>query len=177
MSENRKPGPSVETVPDGDDRVRLVCPECGYIEYRNPKVVVGAVCVWEDRFLLCRRDIEPRRGYWTMPAGYLELNETTAAGAAREAWEEARVRVEVTGLIGVYELPHISQVYVIHKAAMLSPDYAAGPESQDVCLFAWQDLPWDELAFPSVAWAHRRYHAGDPPDVHVHERGSPAGGL
>ena len=89
MVSERKIGPSVETVPEGEDRIRLVCPDCGYISYENPKVVVGAVCVWQDRFLICRRAIEPRQGRWTIPAGYLELGETTADGARREVQEEA----------------------------------------------------------------------------------------
>ena len=90
-------------IPEGDDRSRLTCLECGYIAYENPKIVVGAVCVWKQKFLMCRRAIEPRKGYWTFPAGYLELNETMADGAAREVREEASAEVSVTGLLGIYE--------------------------------------------------------------------------
>ena len=103
-------GPSVRSIPDGDSRERLVCPDCGFISYDNPKVVVGSVAVWEERILLCRRAIPPRVGLWTLPAGYLELNETTDAGAAREAWEEARARIAIDGLLAVYNIPRISQV-------------------------------------------------------------------
>jgi len=153
-------GPSVETIPEGDDRLRLTCPDCGYIAYDNPKIVVGAVCVWEDRFLLCKRAIEPRKGWWTIPAGYMELNETFAEGAARETWEEACARIEITGVIGIYEIPRISQIYVLHSAKMLNADFAAGPESEDVALVAWEDIPWKDLAFPSVTWALEHYRNG-----------------
>ena len=161
MSDTLKSGPSIHRVPDGDDRPRLTCPDCGYIAYDNPKIVAGAVCTWEGRILLCKRAIEPRLGYWTIPAGYLELNETTAEGAARETWEEARARINITGVLGVYEIPRISQVYVIHTADMLSADFAPGPESEDVVLVDWADIPWDELAFPSITWALKYYRDGD----------------
>ncbi|MBT5519865.1 MAG: NUDIX hydrolase [Rhodospirillales bacterium] len=172
MSSTEKPsgniGPSTHTIPDGDDRPRLTCLDCGYIAYDNPKVIVGAVCVWEDKFLMCRRAIEPRKGYWTIPAGYLELNETTADGAAREAWEEATAQIEITGLLGIYEIPRISQVYVIHKAVMSTLDFAAGPESEDVQLLTWEDIPWDDLAFPSVSWALERFREGSGPVIFEH---------
>jgi len=163
----RRSGPSVEAIPVGDNRVRLVCPDCGYVEYKNPKIIVGAVCVWQDRFLLCRRAINPRQGFWTMPAGFMELGETTADGARREVREEAGADVEVIGLIGIYEIPRISQVYVIHHARMISPAFAAGSESAEVRLFGWDQIPWDELAFPSVTWALKQCHAGARPSVQV----------
>ncbi len=153
----------MESVPEGDNRIRLVCPDCGYIHYDNPKVVVGAVCTWEGKVLLCRRAIEPRLGYWTIPAGFLELEESTAEGAAREVWEEARAKVEMDGLIGVYDIPHISQVYVIYHAHMTTPEFASGPESQDVVLSDWKDIPWDDLAFSSITWALRRFGKGAGP--------------
>jgi ADP-ribose pyrophosphatase YjhB (NUDIX family) len=159
MSGKRPAGPSVMAVPAGDDRERLVCPDCGFVQYENPKVIVGAVCVWQDRTLLCRRAIEPRRGFWTMPAGFMELDETTAEGAAREVWEEARARVAVEDLLGVYEIPHIGQIYMVYRARLLTPDFAPGPESEDVALFAWNAIPWDNLAFPSVTWALRTFQA------------------
>lgn len=165
MGKNKKTGPSVKEVPPGDDRERLVCPDCGYVAYDNPKIVTGAVVVWEDRFLICRRAIEPRKGYWTIPAGYLELNETTAEGAKREAWEEARAEVEIDGLIGIYEIPRISQIYVVHRARMTSPDHAAGPESEAVTLAPWEDIPWDDIAFPSITWALKRFREGLGPGI------------
>jgi ADP-ribose pyrophosphatase YjhB (NUDIX family) len=146
-------GPSVRRVPEGDNRERLVCPDCGFIHYDNPKVVVGAVATWEDRILLCLRAINPRRGFWTLPAGYLELNETVIDGARREAWEEARAEIEIDGLLGLYNVPRISQVQIFFRARLVSPDVSAGPESEEVGLFTWDEIPWDDLAFPSVRWA------------------------
>ncbi len=146
-------GPVARRIPPGEDRERLVCDTCGFINYVNPKIVVGAVVLWGDRILLCRRAIEPRDGWWTLPAGYMEERETTVEGAQREAWEEARARIEIDALIGVYNIPRISQVQMIYRARLLSPDVSAGPESREVGLFAWDEIPWDELAFPSVRWA------------------------
>lgn len=160
-------GPSVEAVPEGDNRTRLVCPDCGYIEYDNPKVVVGAVCDWQGKLLMCRRAIEPRKGFWTFPAGFMELGETMAEGAAREVWEEARARVEIGSLIGVYEVPRVSHIYVLYRARMLSDEFAAGEESEEVGLFDWYDIPWEALAFPSIEWGLKRYHEGGAPSAHV----------
>ncbi|MCW8836355.1 MAG: NUDIX hydrolase [Rhodospirillales bacterium] len=157
MTEGSKTGPSIRIVPDGDDRERLTCPDCGFIHYENPKVIVGAVCEWEGKVLLCKRAIEPRSGYWTMPAGYMELNETAAEGAAREVWEEARAKVEIIDLLGVYDIPRISQVYLVYRAVMSTPDFAPGPESEEVGLFDWDAIPWDNLAFPSVVWSLEHY--------------------
>jgi ADP-ribose pyrophosphatase YjhB (NUDIX family) len=150
-------GPTILTIPEGDNRERMVCPDCGFINYENPKIVVGSVCLWQERILLCRRAINPRRGYWTLPAGYLELNESTSAGAIREAWEEAQARIVIDGLLAVYDIPRISQVQIIYRAHLDAPDFAAGPESLEVRLFAWDEIPWDELAFPSVRWALDHY--------------------
>ncbi len=150
-------GPSLRTVPEGDTHERMVCPDCGFIAYENPKVVVGSVVVSGDRFLLCRRAIEPRRGFWTLPAGYLEVNESTMAGATREAFEEARARIAIEGLLAVYDIPRISQVQGIYRARLAEPSFEAGPESLEVRLFAWEELPWDDLAFPSVHWSLRHF--------------------
>jgi ADP-ribose pyrophosphatase YjhB (NUDIX family) len=140
-------------VPEGDNRERQVCPDCGFVHYDNPKVVVGSVVFWQERILLCRRAIEPRRGFWTLPAGYLELNESTAEGALREAWEEAQAPIALEGLLAVYNIPRLSQVQLIYRARLLRPEFAAGPESLEVALFAWDEIPWPDLAFPSVKWA------------------------
>ncbi len=153
MTGSAPSGPSVRTIPEGDDRERLTCPDCGFVHYENPKVVTGVVALWHQEILLCRRAIAPRAGYWTLPAGYLELNETTAEGAAREAWEEARARVEIDRLLAVYDIPRISQVQMFFRARLLSPEIEPGPESQEVGLFCWDEIPWDQLAFPSVCWA------------------------
>lgn len=140
-------------VPEGDDRERRVCRDCGFIDYVNPKIVVGSVAAWEGRILLCRRAIPPRRGFWTLPAGYLEERETPERGAAREAWEEARARIAIDQLMAVYTIERLSQVQLIYRAALTGPEIAAGPESQEVGLFAWDAIPWAEIAFPSVHWA------------------------
>lgn len=150
-------GPRVRTIPDGDNRPQLVCPDCNYIQYQNPLIVVGAIASWDDKILLCRRAIEPRKGYWTMPAGYLELNEAAAHGAVRETLEEACAEIEIDALLAVYNIPRISQVQLIYRAKMISPDFAPGEESEDVALFEWDRIPWDNLAFPSVIWALNHY--------------------
>jgi ADP-ribose pyrophosphatase YjhB (NUDIX family) len=154
MSEETRPrGPVVRAVPEGDNRERLVCADCGFIHYDNPKIVVGSVVRADQRILLCRRAINPRQGYWTLPAGYLELNETTGEGALREAYEEACAHIALDGLLAVYNIPRLSQVQIIYRARLLDPRIAAGPESEAVGLFAWDEIPWPELAFPSVHWA------------------------
>ncbi len=140
-------------VPEGDSLERLVCRDCGHIHYVNPKIVVGAVIEADGRILLARRAIHPRRGYWTLPAGYLEERESTQAGAAREAMEEAGAAIEIDRLLAIYDIPRISQVQLIYRARLASPDFAAGPESLEVALFDWEEIPWGELAFPSVHWA------------------------
>ncbi|MDP6353431.1 MAG: NUDIX hydrolase [Alphaproteobacteria bacterium] len=158
-------GPSVVMVPEGDNRPRKVCPDCGFIHYRNPLVVVGAVCVWRGRILLCRRAIAPRHGYWTLPAGYLELEETTVQGAIREVREEACAEIEIERLLGVYDIARISQVQLIYAARLKSDAIAPGVESLEVALFEWDRIPWDDLAFPSVRWALDHYReAGDGDD-------------
>ena len=165
-SERPRPaGPVVRAVPPGDNRERLVCEDCDFILYENPVVVVGAVSTWEDKILMCRRAIEPRMGYWTIPAGYLELKETTAEGAIRETHEEALADIEIETLLAVYNIPRLSQVQVIYAARLLSPDVAPGSESLDVELCAWDEIPWDDIAFPSVHWAlnnYRTYASGEP---------------
>ena len=154
MAEQRKlRGPVDRAVPPGDNRERLVCGDCGYIVYDNPKIVVGSVVRHRGRYLLCRRAIEPRLGYWTLPAGYLELNETTEAGALREAWEEAQARIEIEGLLAIYNIPRLSQVQLIYRARLVGEAFAPGPESQAVELFGWDEIPWADLAFPSVRWS------------------------
>jgi ADP-ribose pyrophosphatase YjhB (NUDIX family) len=142
--------------PAGEETERFVCPGCGTVHYQNPKVVVGAVCLVADRVLLCRRAIEPRPGFWTIPAGYLELGESTEAGARREAYEEARARIEIEGLLAVYNVVRIAQVQVLYRAKLLSEDVSAGSETAEVALFGWRDIPWGELAFPTVHWVLAR---------------------
>lgn len=161
-------------VPPGDDRERLVCDSCGHVHYDNPKVVVGSVAMSNGRILLVRRAIPPRIGFWTLPAGYLELGETAEAGAAREAWEEARATISLNGLIAVYSIPRISQIQLIYRARLDNPHVEAGPESQEVGLFDWTDIPWTDIAFPSVHWAlHHAREIGEA--VTFAPRGNPPG--
>lgn len=143
-------------VPALDDRERHVCAVCETVHYANPKVVVGSVCTIGERLLLCRRAIPPRSGFWTIPAGYLELGETAEEGAVREAWEEARAAIAIEGLIAVYSIKRIDQVQLLYRANLASPEVAAGPESLEVMLTGWDAIPWEELAFPTVHWVLRR---------------------
>ncbi|MCG7971068.1 MAG: NUDIX hydrolase [Candidatus Thiodiazotropha taylori] len=144
-------GAKVEVkVPDGDNRPRHVCDSCSTIHYQNPKIVVGCIPVWEDQILLCRRAIEPRYGLWTLPAGFMENGETSQQGAARETLEEATARVDVEGLYGLYNLPHINQVYLIFRSRLLDLEFAAGTESLEVALFKESEIPWQEMAFPVI---------------------------
>jgi ADP-ribose pyrophosphatase YjhB (NUDIX family) len=156
MAERDK-GPRIREIPAGDNRQRLVCPDCDYIAYENPKVVVGVVATWEDKLLMCRRAIEPRKGYWTLPAGFMEMGESPEEGAAREAWEEARARLEIVDLLSLYSLSHISQLQLFFRARLLTPDVSAGPESEEVGLFTFNNLPDSDVAFPSVRWAIDHY--------------------
>ena len=168
------PGTFVRQIPEGDDRERLVCPDCGFVNYENPKIVVGSVALWGPRILLARRSIHPRRGYWTLPAGYLEQHEGADEGALREAWEEARARIEIDQLLAVYSIPRISQVQLIYRARLLSPDVSPGEESLEVALFEWAEIPWDELAFPSVGWA-LNHHRELADEAAFAPRGNPPG--
>ena len=153
MTDKSPQGPIHREIPDGDNRERLVCQDCGFINYVNPKIVAGAVVLYEDKILLCKRAIDPRSGYWTLPAGFMEERETVPEGAMREAMEEANAQIEIDALLGVYNIPRISQVQMIYRARLLDPNVWAGPESEEVALYRWEDIPWDDLAFPSVVWA------------------------
>ena len=160
----------VRTIPDGDTIERQVCTACGYVAYENPKIVVGSVVSEGGRILLCRRAIEPRSGYWTLPAGYLELNETTAEGARREAMEEAGADIAIDGLLALYDVSRIGQVQIMYRASFAKPGIQAGIESLEVRMFAWEDIPWDTIAFPTVHWALQAWReAGSGP------LGAPAG--
>lgn len=141
-----------QRVPDGDSIERRVCGHCGFVDYQNPKIVVGAVVRHEGKILMCRRAIEPRSGFWTIPAGYMELGETPEAGAAREALEEACASIRIESLLAIYSVPRISQVQLIYRATLADPSIAAGPESTEVALYGWDEIPHDEIAFPTVHW-------------------------
>jgi ADP-ribose/FAD diphosphatase len=150
-------GPLDRRIPAGDDRERAVCAGCGVVHYENPRNVVGCLVEHEGGVLLCRRAIEPARGRWTLPAGFLELDEGLTAGAARETWEEARARVEILAPLATLDLLHIGQVYTLFRARLAAPQFEAGPESLAVELFAPQALPFGEVAFPVVEVALRLY--------------------
>ena len=142
-----------EATPDGDTLPRLMCDNCGFVAYDNPKIVVGAVVRYGRQIMLCRRAIEPSRGLWTLPAGYLEHGESPEDGAAREAYEEATAEIVIEGLLAVYTIRRIGQVQLIYRARLASASFAPGPESEAVRLFPEDALPWADLAFPSVHWA------------------------
>ncbi len=167
-------GPIVRRVPEGDDLPRLVCDACGFIRYENPKIVVGSVATWEGRILLCRRAIEPQAGFWTLPAGFLELREDPEHGARREAEEEACAAIEIDALLAVYTIPRISLVQLIYRARLARPAIAPGIESLEVALFAPESIPWESLAFPSVTWA-LRHHAEAPASGGFAPFSNPAG--
>lgn len=149
---------SVElTIPEGDSLPRYVCTACNMIHYQNPKIVVGCIPEWEDKVLICKRAIEPRLGWWTLPAGFMENNETLAQAAARETLEEANARVEIGNLFTVYSLPHISQVYFLFRARLLDLDFKPGIESLEVKLVSELEIPWDEMAFRVIHDPLKRY--------------------
>jgi len=140
----------VHKVPEGDSLLRAVCDACGHIQYVNPKIVVGCLPVHGDRILMCKRAIEPRYGLWTLPAGFMENDETASEGAAREALEEANAKVEIDDLYSVYSIPHINQVYMMFLARLVDPDVSPGVESLEVKLVTESEIPWDQLAFTMV---------------------------
>lgn len=146
-------------VPAGDNRERDVCPGCGAVHYENPKIVAGCIAEWEGRILLCRRAIEPRYGQWTLPAGFMENEETTQQAAMRETLEEASAEVEIADLYALFNLPHINQVYMLFRGHLREPRFAPGVESLDVALFDEGDVPWAQLAFPVVHECLRLFFA------------------
>ncbi|MCK6429021.1 MAG: NUDIX hydrolase [Burkholderiaceae bacterium] len=150
----------VRRVPQGDNRERDCCDHCGTIHYVNPRPVVGTIPVWRDRILLCRRAIEPRYGKWTLPAGFMEIGETTAEGALRETLEEAGARVELGPLYTMIDVPYVEQVHIFFRAQLLDLDFAPGAESLEVRLFDEREIPWDEIAFRTVAMT-LRFHLED----------------
>ncbi len=150
----------VLSVPPGDNRQRFVCSACGEIHYQNPKLVTGCIPEWEDKLLLCRRAIEPRYGLWTLPAGFMENEESAQQGAARETLEEANARVSVEQLYTIFNLPHISQVYLLFRGKLDDLDFSPGSESLEVALFREDEIPWEQLAFP-VIYETLRYYFED----------------
>ncbi|MGI9203883.1 MAG: NUDIX hydrolase [Woeseiaceae bacterium] len=154
-------------IPSGDTRERWVCVACGVIHYQNPKIVVGCVPERDGKILLCKRAIEPRYGYWTAPAGFMELGEDIAEGAARETLEEACAQVQTGRLFAAVDVIYAGQLHLFFTAKLLG-DYAAGDESLEVRLFDIADLPWDEMAFSSNSFALQKYIEDDGKDNGVH---------
>jgi ADP-ribose pyrophosphatase YjhB (NUDIX family) len=146
-------------VPEGDQLPRFVCPACGTIHYQNPKLVVGCVPVHEGRILLCRRAIQPRLGFWTVPAGFMENGETLQQAAARESKEEALADVEIGSLLSIVHVIHAHQVHVFFRAQLRSPAIGAGVESLEVMMVEPEAIPWPEIAFPSTTFTLQRYFA------------------
>lgn len=146
-------------VPGGDTQERDVCTTCGFIHYVNPKIVTGSIVRHEGRILLCRRAIAPRIGFWTLPAGFMEVGETAEQSAMREAREEANANIVIDRLLAVYTIPRIAQVQIMYLAHLADVNISAGPESLEVMLADWDAIPWSEIAFPSVRWALDHYRS------------------
>ena len=162
--------PTVLRVPAGDNRPRRVCPSCHAVHYENPLVVVGCVPEYHGRILICRRAIEPRRGYWTVPAGFMELNESLEDGAARECLEEALAQVDIGTPLALVNVPEAGQVHVFFRAAMSSDAYGAGEESLEATLIEPDGIPWQDIAFPSTHYALTQYladRAAGTENIHI----------
>jgi ADP-ribose pyrophosphatase YjhB (NUDIX family) len=144
----------ISKIPEGDNRERYICSSCGLIHYQNPKMVVGSIPVWHEgdqiKVLLCRRAIEPRYGFWTLPAGFMENGETTSQAAQRETEEEAGANIQLAALFSIMNVPQVHQTHLFYRATLLDCDYKAGIESLEVTLFSEDEIPWSELAFPTV---------------------------
>jgi ADP-ribose pyrophosphatase YjhB (NUDIX family) len=163
--------PLTQRVPEGDHLPRSVCTVCGAIHYRNPKLIAGCVPESEGQILICRRAIEPRRGFWTIPAGFMEVGETLQQAAARECQEEALARVVVGGPCAIVHVLHAEQVHVLFRAQLADSAYGVGAESLETRLCEERDIPWPEIAFASVEFTLRRYfrdRAAGRADLHFH---------
>jgi len=150
-------GEAPYSVPPDDNRERAICSVCGTIHYENPLNVVGTIPAWNDKVLLCRRNIEPRYGLWTLPAGFMELGETTAEGALRETVEEAGARVDMHELFTLLNVVRVGQVHFFYRAVLHDTDFAPGPETIEARLFREDEIPWDEIAFRTVRETLLRY--------------------
>ena len=147
----------VYAIPEGDDRRRYLCRVCDTVHYQNPRIVAGCLPVWGEQILLCKRAILPRRGYWTLPAGFMELGETITEAGRRETREEANARVEIEALYAVFSLPEVDQVYMMFRSRLLDLDFSPGRESLEVGLFTEATIPWDEIAFMTISETLRLY--------------------
>jgi ADP-ribose pyrophosphatase YjhB (NUDIX family) len=149
--------PVIVKVPEGDHLPRFVCSACGAIHYQNPRIIAGCVIETEDKILLCKRAIEPRLGYWTIPAGFMENGESVQNAAAREAIEEALAQVQIGSLLAIVNVLHADQVHIMFRGRLINPAFGVGPESLETALYLEDEIPWDEIAFRSVEFALRRY--------------------
>ena len=157
----------VRKIPKGDNTNRFVCETCGTIHYQNPKIVVGCLPIYKDQILLCKRSIEPCKGKWNLPAGFMENGETAEEGAVRETYEEACVKVELIRLHCIYTLTKFNQVYLLFLSNLSSPEFKPGDETEEVRLFKPDEIPWDEIGFVSSIFALER-HFEDPSSLTVH---------
>ena len=146
-------------IPQGDNLKRYVCTHCETIHYQNPRIIAGCIPTYEDKVLLCKRAIQPQYGFWTLPAGFMENDETTEQAAERETWEEALAKVQDLSLYGLYSIPHINQVYLMYRGHLAIPEFSPGTESLETRLFSENEIPWDELAFPVVHKTLKHYFA------------------
>lgn len=165
---------------DGDTKIRAICPACHTVHYENPLNVVGTIPYMDDKVLLCRRNIEPRKGYWTLPAGFMELNETTGQGAERETDEEAGADITMGPLFSLVNVPHVGQVHLFYLAQLQSTTFNPGWETIEAQLFSEADIPWDEIAFRTVKVTLERYFADRKRgafNIHVIDLAAPAGPL
>lgn len=149
--------PVTTKIPDGDNRLRHVCGACGTIHYENPKMVVGCIPEWQDSILLCRRNIQPQQGKWTLPAGYLENHETMTEGAQRETYEETHAKVEIIAPYRLFDLAFISQMYIMFRARLVNTDFEPTRESSEVQLFTEHSIPWDDIAFSVIYETLKHY--------------------
>jgi ADP-ribose pyrophosphatase YjhB (NUDIX family) len=159
-------------IPPGDHLPRFVCDACGTIHYQNPRIVAGCVAEWRGRILLCKRAIEPRLGYWTIPAGFMANGETTMAAAARESHEEALAKVDIGSLLAIVHVLHANQVHMMYRATLVDGTFGTGAESLESKLVEESEVPWSDIAFPSVDYALRRYFAdrsAGREDLHITE--------
>ena len=154
---NQCGSPTAIKIPHGDNLPRALCEVCGYIQYENPRVIVGCIPEWKDKILLCKRAIEPRLGYWTLPAGFLENNETTQEGALRETLEEANAEAAVIEAFSLIDIPHINQIYLLYRAQLANASFSPTFESSEVALFDEATLPWDQIAFAAIKQSLERY--------------------
>jgi ADP-ribose pyrophosphatase YjhB (NUDIX family) len=149
--------PVIVKVPEGDHLPRYVCSACGAIHYQNPRIIAGCVIETEGKILLCKRAIEPRLGYWTIPAGFMENGESVQTAAAREAIEEALAQVQIGSLLAIVNVLHADQVHIMFRGRLINPAFGVGPESLETALYSEDEIPWEEIAFLSVEFALRRY--------------------